>query len=261
MARSFLSFVARLFRKLGLVDALVDLGELVLAVFAFAELFLNRLQLLVQIVLALRLLHLPLDAAADALFDLEHADLALHMREDLLEPAGDGFDLQQLLLFRNLQRQMRGERVRELGRLVDLIDRHQHLGRNLLVQLDVLLELRDRGAGERFDLLLIADLLADDLGMRLEEGVILGEFDDARALSAFDENLHGSIGQLQELQHRSDRADRIDIGRGRIVLRRILLRDEQDLLVILHHVFQRTNRFLAADEERHDHVRENDDVS
>jgi len=43
-------------------------------------------------------------------------------------------------------------------------------------------------------------------------------------------------------------------------LRGVLLRDEQDLLVFLHHRFQRAHRFFAADEQRHDHVREHHDV-
>ncbi len=42
--------------------------------------------LLVQVVLALGLLHLALDARADALFHLQHGDLALHQAEDALQP-------------------------------------------------------------------------------------------------------------------------------------------------------------------------------
>ena len=42
----------------------------------------------------------------------------------------------------------------------------------------------------------------------------------------------------------------------RIVLRRVLLGDEEDLLIVLHHVLERAHRFLAPDEQRHDHVRE-----
>ena len=82
MLRSFLSsfdgLLARLLGQLGLGDLLLELGQLVAAVLAFAQLLLDRLELLVQIVLALGLLHLALDPAADALLDLQHADLALH---------------------------------------------------------------------------------------------------------------------------------------------------------------------------------------
>ena len=156
---------------------------------------------------------------------------------------------------------MRGDRVGELGRVVDLVDRDQHLGRDLLVELDVLLELRDHGARQRLGLLLLAAAVAEILGIGLEERLVLGKALDARALPAFDQHLDRAVGQLQQLQHRADRADRVDVGGGRIVLRGILLGDEQDLLVVLHHVFERAHRLLAADEQRHDHVREDDDVA
>jgi hypothetical protein len=60
-----LGLVAGFLGQLGLLDALFELGDLVAAVLAVAQLLLDRLHLLVQIVLALRLLHLALDAAAD----------------------------------------------------------------------------------------------------------------------------------------------------------------------------------------------------
>ena len=68
-------------------------ASLVLAVLV-AQLLLDRLHLLVEIVLALRLLHLALDARADALLDLEHGDFALHQPEHLFQPLGDGGRLQ-----------------------------------------------------------------------------------------------------------------------------------------------------------------------
>src|SRR5690606_3862337 len=48
---------------------------------------------------------------------------------------------------------------------------------------------------------------------------------------------------------------------SRLVFAGVLLRGEQDLLVSAHHFLERANRLLATDEERHDHVRENDDVT
>ena len=44
-------------------------------------------------------------------------------------------------------------------------------------------------------------------------------------------------------------------GVGSLVLA-LLLRGEEDLLVAVHRLFERADRLLAADEERHDHVRE-----
>src|SRR5207244_2990680 len=75
--------------------------------------------LLVQVVLALALLHLPLDAAADALFDLQDVDFALEDAEQMLEPLADLAHLQDLLFLLELERQVRGDGVREATAVVD----------------------------------------------------------------------------------------------------------------------------------------------
>ena len=104
-------------------------------------------------------------------------------------------------------------------------------------------------------------LLDDRLGIGLEECLVLGKAGDAGALAALDQHLDRAVRQLQQLQHRADRADRVDVGGSGIVLRSVLLGDEQDLLVVLHHVLERPHRLFAADEQRHDHVRKHDDVA
>jgi len=86
------------------------------------------------------------------------------------------------------------------------------------------------------------------------------EAGDLRAPATLDQNLHGAIRQLEQLQHRGDGADRVEVLGLGVVLRGILLRDEEDLLVLSHHRFQRADGLLPPDEERHDHVREHDDV-
>ena len=136
--------LAGFLRQLGLLDLLLDLGEIVAALLAVAELLLDRLHLLVQVILALRLLHLALDAAPDLALDLQHGDLALHQREDALQPLGDRSDLEDLLLLGDLDREMRGDGVGELGIVLDLARGAEHLGRDLLVELHVALELRTR---------------------------------------------------------------------------------------------------------------------
>jgi hypothetical protein len=156
---------------------------------------------------------------------------------------------------------MRRDRIGQLAGLFDLIDRDQNLRRDLLVELDVLLKLGHHGARQRLGLLLLAGIFRDCLGDRLEELGVLGKPDDAGTLAALDQHLDGAVGQLEELQHGPDGADRVDVRGRRVVLRGILLSDEEDLLVVLHHVFERPHRLLAADKQRHDHVRKHDDVA
>ena len=252
--------LARLLRELGLLDLVFELGELVLA-FLVAELLLDRLHLLVEVVLALGLLHLALDARADALLDLQHGDFALHQAEHLLQPLGDGRRLQDHLLVGNLDREMRGDGVGELGIVLDLLDHADDFGRHLLVELHIVLELGDDRARKRLGL----DLLAD--GVRKHDGVgfvvfgAVGVVLDLGARSALDQHLDGAVGQLEQLQHARERADLEDRTGRRIVVGGVLLRCEQNEGVGAHHLFERLDRLLAADEQRHDHVREDDDVA
>ncbi len=252
--------VARFLREAGLLDLFLELGELVLA-FLVAELLLDRLHLLVEVILALGLLHLPLDARADALLDLQHRDLALHQAEHLLEPLGDARRLEDRLLVGDLDGEVGSDSVGELGIVLDLLDHADHLGRHLLVELHVALELGDDRARQCFGLDPLAGIVRERLRLGL---VVIGAravLQHACALGAFDQHLHGAVGQLQELQHARERADLEDRVGRRIVVGGVLLGREQDEGIVAHHLFERTDRLLAADEQRHDHMGEDDDVA
>ena len=252
--------VARLLGQLGPLDARFELGHFVLAVLV-AEFLLDRLHLLVEIVLALRLLHLTLDARADALLDLKHRDFALHQRQTLLESLGDRMNFQNRLLVGELDRQMRGDRVGELAVIVDLSDRGDDFGRDLLVEFDVILELGEHRARQRLGFDRLYRIVGDRLGL----GCVItlgGQVSpDARARGAFDQHLDGAVGQLEQLQDAGQRAGGEDRVGGRIVVGGVLLRRQQNRLVGLHDLLESANRLLAADEQRHDHVRKNHDVA
>ena len=111
--------VAGFLAELGGLDALFEFAQIVLAVLV-AELLLDRLHLLVEVILALGLLHLALDARADALLDLQHRDLAFHEREAFLQTLGDGDHLQHGLLVGDLDREVRRDRIGELRIILDL---------------------------------------------------------------------------------------------------------------------------------------------
>ena len=228
---------------------------------SLAELLLDRLHLLVEVVFALRLLHLALDARADALLDLQHGDLALHQAQDLFKALGDRKDFERGLLVADLDREIRGDRVGELRIILDLADALHDLRRDLLVELDIALEVARDRTRQGFGLDLVADLLGQNFGPRLVEFVRARVLGDLGARQAFDEHLHGAVRQLEQLQHGRQHADRID-GIGRRVLGRgiDLGREQDDMLSLLHHLLQGADRLLAADEQRHDHMREDDDV-
>ena len=169
---------------------------------------------------------------------------------------------QHLLLLGDLDREMRGDRVGELGIVVDLAGGADHFGRDLLVQLHVVLEVGDHRARQRLDLDLVLLGLGKHVGLGLVEVVAVGEARRSCARArALDQHLDGAVGQLQQLQHIGERADVVDRVGRRIVVGGIHLGGEQDLLVGAHHLFERLDRLFAADEERHDHVREHHDVA
>jgi hypothetical protein len=173
----------------------------------------------------------------------------------------DACRLQDVLFLGNLDRQMRGDRIGELGRLLDLGDRGDDVGRNLLVQLDVVLELGDHRARQRGELDRVLFRLVDRDRIGLEVAVAIRIALDFHARNAFDQHLDGVVGQFQQLQNVGDGAVGVDRLGRRIVVAGILLGRQQDLTVVLHHVLERTDRLLASDEKRHDHVRENNNVA
>ncbi len=254
---------ARFFAELQRRDLLGQLGDLVAValVVAVPQLALNRLQLLVEVIFALRLLHLALDAALDLLLDVQDAELAFHQRIRHLEPL-DRIELdQQRLLVGDLDLDVGHQRVGQLRRLDQLAQLLRGFRRQFLVELGVGFELLDRRAHQRLDLDALGHTLFQNLDRRLQIAVRLGQLDQPPARLALDQHAHGTVGQLQQLQHGRGDADLIQVLARRIVLRGVELRDEEDFLVGVHRRFQRRDRFVAADEQRHDHVRENDDIA
>ena len=155
---------------------------------------------------------------------------------------------------------MAGDAVGELCRLFDPGHGDQRLGRDALVEFDVLLELRNNGAHQRFHVFPGHVAFLNRTGGGLEVSTVVFDIHQRRARLPLDQHLHGAIGQLQQLQHRCDGAERIKVLRRRAVFLRILLCHQQDLLLALHHRFEGRDRLIPADEQRNDHVRENDDV-
>ena len=149
---------------------------------------------------------------------------------------------------------MRSNGIGQLRRVFDLIDRNQHLRRDLLVQFDILLKLRDHGARQGFRLTAFNRRFFDlfDEGFEIGRGFLVAGH--ARPSAAFDQYLHRAVGQLQQLQHCGNCADLEQIIGARIILASILLGNKQDLLIILHHRFQGAHGFLPAHKKRHDHM-------
>lgn len=114
-------FLARLFRHFRRIDLALQRFVLVRRVVHLAQFFLNRLHLLIQIVLALALLHLLLDAVADAFLNLQQVDLRLHHRHQVFQTLGDVGHLEHRLFVAEFQRHVGGDGVRQARGVVDAV--------------------------------------------------------------------------------------------------------------------------------------------
>jgi hypothetical protein len=117
------------------------------------------------------------------------------------------------------------------------------------------------GASSTSSACLSETFMLNRLHARHHRLVVIRQREQLCALLAFDEHADGAVGQLEQLQNGRDHADVVQIVALRVVLARIELRNEEDFLVAFHRGFERGNRTVAADKQRHDHVRENDDVA
>jgi len=169
--------------------------------------------------------------------------------------------LQDALLVGNLDGEMRRHRVGELGIVVDLLDHADDLGRNLLVELHIVLELGDHRARERLRFDPFAGVVGKHGGFGLEILGAVGVALDLGARRALDQHFDSAVGELEQLQHARERAGLEDRSRRRIVIVGILLRRKQDECVRSHHLLEREDRLLASDEQRRDHVRKDHDVA
>src|SRR5690606_6773083 len=236
--------------------------DLVRAVIQLTQFLLDGLHLLVEVVLALALLHLRLDAAADALLDLLDVDLAVHQADQQLQALADLEGFQQLLLVRQAHAEVSGDGVGQAARIIDAGQGGQQLGRQLAVGLDVLLEQAHQRAHGDFDLALAALIdRVDHLAGGGERALALAVAVDGHAGGALDQHLDGAVGQLQQLQHLRQRADLVQVVGTRIIDVRAALGDQQDLLVAGHGLVQRLDRAVAAPEQRDHHVRVHDHVA
>ena len=242
------------------LEQLVEFIDFTLGIVAISEFLLDRPHLLVEVVLLLRPLHLFLDAASDLTLHLEHLDLRLHTRVDFVQALDGIRTLQQGLPVFEFEIQVDDDAVRQLTGLINRPDRTEQFRRRFLVEFRVGLESRLHGADEAFG------IGALDLGIgqlfdpHREIGRIALEGLDPRAGFSFDQNLHRTVGQSQQLDDASKGAHRVDVlGRG-LFLPGLALGREHQLPGTRHGILEGLDGLGSADEKRHHHVGKDNDV-
>ena len=109
-----------------------------------SELLLDRLHLFVQVVLALAVLHLLLDAAADAFLEAIERHLGFHQTDDPLHPVVQAHGLEDRLAIFELEGKLGGDHVDQAAGFIDGRHRRHRLRRHFLRSF--------RGFDERFEL-------------------------------------------------------------------------------------------------------------
>ena len=242
-------------------DLLFEFAGLVRRFVHLSQFFLNRLHLLIEVILALRLLHLLFNAPANAFLDLEDIHLGAHETHQVFEARFDRGDFQNLLLLAQFHAHVRGDGVREPARLIDPGEGSQHLGGNLPAQRHVLFKVRRSAAHQRLRFALIR-LTAFDLAHAGDgEAAIVVDEIDGGPIAALDQQLDRAVGKFEQLQNAGHRADLVDVVGARIVLGGIALGREQNLSVIGHGVLQSLHRALPAYKQGQHHMRIDHDIA
>ena len=156
---------------------------------------------------------------------------------------------------------MRRHGIHQATRLIDAVEGRQDFGRNLLAELDILLELGQQAAHEHFGFAVRGFGFIDQGDLGTDVPFDLDKTLDSTALLALDQHLDGAIGQFQQLQDGSDGADPIQGVFAWIIVSGILLSQQKDLLLTGHRGLEGLDGLFTPHEQRDNHVRVNNDIA
>ena len=252
---SAMRLFARFLRQLGLADALFQLVHLVAAFFAFAEFLLDRLELLVEIIFALGLLHLALDPRADLALDLQHADFAPRSADStfssrsVVDSVSSSAWRSEILTDRCAATVSASRAGSSIWATAASVSDGIFL-LSLMYCSKLVLTVRSSASVSRAGG--ASSAIFSIIG--LEEIGAVGEAGDAGAPLPSTSTRTVWSGSFRSCST----VARVPMvcrpsARG-IVFRRDLLGQQQDLLFLVHHLFQGAHGFLAAHEQGNDHV-------
>src|ERR1700728_1317811 len=228
--------------------------------FAAPELFLDGLELFVEVVLFLGAFHLAFHAGVDGAIDVELFDFDFQDVGDAVQPLRGLEDFEQFLLFFDRDLQVGGDGVGKLAGILDAHGGDHGVVVQTLRKLHVLLKERGDAGGGLRDLRGGLGFYGYEAGGCTEEAFVAGDLTDLGALGAFDENFDMAIGQLHALYDIGERSDLINLFGLGVIDRGIVLRDQDKFLVSGKRVFHSAHGGFAAHDEWVHHLREDDHV-
>ena len=220
---------------------------------AVAELLLDGLHLLAQIVVALRLLDLVLDFGLDLVAKLLDFELFGEVLIDALKARGDVGGFEQLLLVgRSQERQRRGDEVDQPAGLLDIHGDGLQLVRERGRSGDDLLKFRQNIALQRLDLrALFGKNLRNGLDRRGHERLDLREHAELDALGAFGEDEEALVGHFDDFMDGRERAVGVQIARLRRIHARVALGDDDNGLFVSERLDELDGAFAAHRQGQH----------
>ena len=241
-----------------LLAQLVDLG---LGRVALAQLGLDRLELLAQHVLALRVVELGLHLGLDPRPDRRHLELAREHLGEAVQPLADVELLQQRLLLLRLDPQRAGYQVRQRRRVVQVGDGHLELLGEVRDVLDDAQERLLHVAHQRGQLGALVEHVRRLDDARDEVGLTGYEAGQAHARARLDEDPQRAVGHLEHSRDRAEHAVLVDlVGPGGVDFG-LAARDHRQHAVAAEHVIDELDRALLPDRQRRQRVREGDAVA
>ena len=228
---------------------------------AFAELLLDRLQLLAQDELALALVHRLLGPLVDLARELEHFDPMREQLQHFVEPRLHVEGLQQGLLFGGLDVHEARDHVGQRTRRGEVLHGRDELLRRLRQQIEnlrrPLLELQEA----RFDVLTGRGAVGDTLYARDQERIARQELRDAEALLSLRDQVVAAVLSGDVAQHLRHRTDLVEVSRTGVLIGSILLQEQADRPLALDCLLSSGDRVLASDGQRQDHARVEHEVA
>ncbi|MNE23798.1 hypothetical protein D3C80_1170690 [compost metagenome] len=122
-------------------------------------------------------------------------------------------------------------------------------------------ELAEQAANEYFGFALAGIALVYQADFGTAVAVHFAEALDGATLLALDQHFHGAVRQFQQLQDCGNGAHAIQGIFARVVIGRIPLGNQKNLLVPRHRGLERLDGFLTPHEKRDDHVRIDHDIA
>ena len=249
-----------LLRQLEVKDACAvgfRLGRRVL----LAELGLDDLDLLAQVVFPLVLVHLGLDFVLNFVFEFEHLGLLAEQADDHSQAARDAELFEDVLLDAHLNADVLRDVVGEEAGVAALGHRQLHVGRNARRVVGVLGEALLRRADKRLCAALghAEHVILKRLDLGVDAALFVlrrEELVRERTLLALDEHADIVARQAKDLLHLADGADLIQVARRRVVGFQVTLRAQKERLTVFHRRFQRSDGQQASHIEVDDHIRE-----